>query len=112
MILGLFCLLSPLICLRLQMSGLASARNICNLLAIDPLFTLCQDSRTIHSESHDSHLVLDGVFILTFLRVFRKGELNLCLSSIFMRHDDGRKKEQKSSLKSALYLKGLMGPRP
>src|SRR5258707_14715963 len=112
MILGLFCLLSLLICLHLQMSGLASVCNICDLLVIDPLFMLHQDSHTIHSELHDGHLILDGVFILTFLRVFRKGELNLRLSSIFTRHDDGGKKEQKSSLKSALYLKGLMGPRP
>src|SRR5258708_21382740 len=96
MILGLFCLLSLLICLHLQMSGLASVCNICNLLAIDPLFTLHQDSCTIHSESHDGHLVLDRVFILTFLRVFRKGELNLHLSSIFTRHDDVGKKEQKA----------------
>src|SRR5258708_36530790 len=96
MILGLFCLLSPLIPLCLQMSGLASVCNICNLLAIDPLFTLCQDSHTIHSESCDGCLVLDRVFILTFLRVFRKGELNLRLSSIFTRHDDGGKKEQKA----------------
>ena len=63
---------------------------------INPLFTLCQDSHMIHSESHDGCLILDRVFILTFLRVFRKGELNLRLSSIFMRHDDGRKKEQKA----------------
>src|SRR5258708_2219921 len=96
MILGLFCLSSLLIHLCLQTSGLASMCNICNLLTIDPLFVLCQDSHMIHSESHDSHLILDGVFILTFLRVFRKGELNLCLSSIFMRHDDGGKKEQKA----------------
>src|SRR6266446_5904109 len=112
MILGLFCLLSLLICLHLQTSGLTSVCNICDLLAINPLFVLCQDSRTIHSELHDGHLILDGVFILTFLRVFRKGELNLRLSLIFMRHDDGRKKEQKSSLKSTLYPKGLVGPRP
>ena len=79
-------------------------RNICNLLVIDPLFVLHQDSHTIHSELCDGRLVLD--------RVFRKGELNLCLSSIFTRHDDGGKKEQKSSLKSTLYPKGLMGPRP
>ena len=78
------------------MSSLASAHNICNLLTINPLFTLHQDSHTIHSKSHDGRLILDGVFILTFLRVFRKGELNLCLSLIFMRHDDGRKKEQKA----------------
>src|SRR6266446_4595147 len=63
-ILGLFCLSSPLIHLHLQTSSLASAHNICNLLAINPLFMLCQDSRTIHSELHDGHLVLDGVFIL------------------------------------------------
>src|SRR6266481_3436527 len=57
-------------------------------------------SQLTHSESCDGHLVLDRVFILTFLRVFRKGELNLHLSSIFTRHDDGGKKEQKSSPKS------------
>src|SRR5258707_9958125 len=112
MILGLFCLLSPLIHLCLQTSSLTSMRNICNLLVIDPLFVLHQDSHTIHSKSHDSCLILDRVFILAFLRVFRKGELNLHLSSIFTRHDDGGKKEQKSSLKSTLYPKGLMGPRP
>src|SRR5258707_257262 len=76
--------------------GLASTHNICDLLMINPLFTLCQDSCMIHSKSRDSHLVLDRVFILTFLRVFRKGELNLCLSLIFTRHDDGGKKEQKA----------------
>src|SRR5258706_12258796 len=96
MIFGLFWLSSPLIRLHLQMSGLTSVHNICDLLTIDPLFALRQDSRMIHSELHDGHLVLDGVFILTFLRVFRKGELNLRLSSIFMRHDDGGKKEQKA----------------
>src|SRR5258708_12952737 len=112
MILGLFCLSLPLICLRLQMGGLGRGRNIWDLVMIDPLFALHQDSRLIHSESRDGRLILDRVFILTFLRVFRKGELNLHLSSIFMRHDDGGKKEQKSSLKSALYPKGLMGPQP
>src|SRR6266436_6927640 len=112
MILCLFCLSSLLICLRLQMSSLASVCNICDLLVIDPLFALHQDSCAIHSKSCDGHLILDRVFILAFLRVFRKGELNLHLSSIFMRHDDGGKKEQKSSLKSALYLKGLVGPQP
>src|SRR5258708_5980368 len=96
MILGLFCLSSPLICLHLQMSSLASVCNICDLLMIDPLFALHQDSHMIHSKSHDGHLVLDRVFILAFLRVFRKGELNLCLSLIFTRHDDGGKKEQKA----------------
>src|SRR5258708_9820645 len=96
MILGLFCLLLPLIRLHLQTSSLTSTHNICNLLMIDPLFALHQDSCMIHSESRDGCLVLDRVFILTFLRVFRKGELNLCLSSIFTRHDDGGKKEQKA----------------
>src|SRR5258708_35305085 len=112
MILHLFCLLSLLIHLCLQTSSLTSMHNICNLLTIDPLFVLCQDSCAIHSESCDGHLILDRVFILAFVRVFRKGELNLHLSSIFTRHDDGGKKEQKSSLKSALYPKGLMGPQP
>ncbi len=70
--------------------------NICNLLMIDPLFVLCQDSHTIHSKSCDGCLILDGVFILAFLRVFRKGELNLHLRLIFTRHDDGGKKEQKA----------------
>src|SRR5258708_6811432 len=96
MILGLFCLSLLLIHLHLQMSSLTSMCNICDLLAINPLFVLHQDSCTIHSKSRDGCLVLDGVFILTFLRVFRKGELNLHLSSIFMRHDDGGKKEQKA----------------
>src|SRR5258708_37545182 len=96
MILHLFCLSSPLIHLHLQMSSLTSMHNISDLLTIDPLFALHQNSCTIHSESRDSCLVLDGVFILAFLRVFRKGELNLCLSSIFTRHDDGGKKEQKA----------------
>src|SRR5258708_1795085 len=95
-ILCLFCLSSPLIHLHLQISSLASVCNISNLLAINPLFMLHQNSHAIHSKLHDGCLVLDGVFILAFLRVFRKGELNLCLSSIFMRHDDGGKKEQKA----------------
>ncbi len=63
---------------------------------IDPLFVLHQNSCVIHSESCDGCLILDRVFILAFLRVFRKGELNLHLSLIFMRHDDGGKKEQKA----------------
>src|SRR5258708_14403982 len=94
MILHLFCLLSLLIHLCLQTSSLTSMHNICNLLAIDPLFVLCQNSRAIHSESCDGHLILDRVFILAFLSVFRKGALNLHLPLIFMRHDDGGKKEK------------------
>src|SRR5258708_1332931 len=81
------------------MSSLASTHNVCDLLVINPLIMLHQNSCMIHSESHDGHLILNGVFILVLLRVFRKGELSFCLSSIFMRHDDGGKEGAKELTK-------------
>src|SRR5258708_18286244 len=103
-------LLLPLISLHLQTGGLTSASDVRNLLAINPLVVLHQNACAIHSELSNSRLVLDGIFELLLLRILRKRELGFGLSSIIMRHGSSEKTKREVVSKSALYLKGLMGP--
>src|SRR5258708_1687927 len=103
----------PLISLCLQTGGLTSVSDVRNLLAINPLVMLCQNACAIHSESSNSCLVLDGIFELLLLRILRKRELGFCLGSIITRHgSSGKTKKREVASKSALYPKGLVGPRP
>src|SRR5258707_650208 len=106
--------LSPLlISLRLQTGSLTSVSNVHDLLVINPLVVLHQNTRAIHSESSNGCLVLDSIFELLLLRILRKRELGFCLSSIIARHgSSGKTKKREVASKSALYPKGLMGPRP
>src|SRR5258708_1889547 len=110
MLLCLLCLSSPLINLHLQMGSLTSTSNVCNLLTINPLIMLCQNVHMIRSELSNSCLVLDGIFELPLLRILRKRELGFSLGSIIVRHGSGEKTKRKVVSKSALYLKGLVGP--
>ena len=109
-LLHLLCLLSPLISLHLQTGSLTSASDVCDLLTINPLIALHQNTHAIHSELSNSHLILDGIFKLLLLRILRKRELGFGLSSIIMRHGSSEKTKREVVSKSALYLKGLMGP--
>src|SRR5258708_30645919 len=102
----------PLISLHLQTGGLTSMSDVCNLLVINPLVALHQNTCVIHSESSNGHLVLDGIFKLLLLRILSKRELGFCLSSIIMRHGSSEKTKREVASKSALHLKGLVGPRP
>src|SRR6266436_5894239 len=131
-ILRLLSLLPPLISLRLQMGSLTSASDVCDLLTINPLVVLHQNTCTIHSKSSNSCLVLDSIFKLLLLRILRKRELGFCLSSIIARHgssgktkkredlgsiitrhcSSGKTKKREVASKSTLYLKGLMGAQP
>ena len=86
--------------------------DVCNLLTINPLIVLCQNTCMIHSKSSNSHLVLDSIFELLLLRILRKRELGLGLGLIIARHGSSEKTKREVASKSALYLKGLMGPRP
>src|SRR5260221_14712070 len=109
-LLHLLCLSSPLISLHLQMGSLTSTSDGCNLLVINPLITLQQNTHAIHAESSNGHLILDGIFELLLLRILRKRELGLGLGSIIARHGSSEKTKREVASKSALYLKGLMGP--
>src|SRR5260370_42703029 len=86
----------PLISLCLQTGGLTSASDVHDLLAINPLVALCQNARTIHSESSNGHLILDGIFELLLLRILRKRELGFCLSSLIARHGSSEKTKNTS----------------
>src|SRR5258707_14001576 len=90
--------------------SLTSVSNVCNLLAINPLVALHQNVCTIHSESSNGHLILDGIFELLLLRILRKRELGFCLGLIIARHGSSEKTKREVASKSALYLKGLVGP--
>src|SRR5260221_7279322 len=95
-LLCLLCLLSLLISLRLQMGSLTSMSNVRDLLVINPLIVLCQNTCAIHSESSNGHLVLDSIFELLLLRILRKRELGFCLSSIIARHGSSEKTKKRS----------------
>src|SRR5258707_13998302 len=112
-LLRLLRLLPPLISLCLQTGGLTSASDVRDLLAITPLIALCQNARAIHSKSSNGRLILDSIFELLLLRILRKRELGFCLGSIIARHgSSGKTKKREVASKSALYPKGLVGPRP
>ena|SRR5260221_10033079 len=104
--------MSLLILLHLQSGGLTSACNISDHLMIHPLFTLGKNTSMICTKSLDGPLILHGVIEPAPLRIFRKGELGLHFISIIVRHGSGGKIRGKVLTKSALYLKGLMGPQP
>src|SRR5258707_5382789 len=95
-LLCLLCLLLPLISLCLQMGGLTSVSDVHDLLMINPLVVLHQNAHVIHSESSNSHLVLDGIFKLLLLRILRKRELGFCLGSIIARHGSSEKTKKRS----------------
>ena len=60
--------------------------NVCNLLMINPLVTLHQNTCAIYSKSSNGHLILDGIFKFPLLRILRKRELSFSLSLIVTRH--------------------------
>src|SRR5258707_13631349 len=97
MIFCLLCLLLPLISLCLQMGGLTSASDVCDLLTINPLIALHQNMCVIHSESSNSCLILDGIFELLLLRILRKRELGFCLGLIIARHGSSEKTKKRSA---------------
>src|SRR5258708_19689602 len=74
----------PLISLHLQTGGLTSMSDVCNLLVINPLVALHQNTCVLHSQSSNSHLSLHAIFKLLLLRILSKRELGFCLSSIIM----------------------------
>src|SRR5258708_23811128 len=112
MIFCLLCLLSLLISLCLQTGGLTSTSDVCDLLTINPLIVLHQNTCMIYSELSNGHLVLDSIFEFLLLRILRKRELGFSLSLIVARHWSGEKTKRKVVSKSALYPKGLVGPQP
>src|SRR5258705_3219529 len=65
------------------MGGLTSTSDVRDLLVINPLVALHQNAHVIHSELSNGHLVLDGIFKLLLLRILKKRELGVCLSSLF-----------------------------
>ena len=70
--------------------------DVCNLLTINPLIVLCQNTCMIHSKSSNSCLVLDSIFELLLLRILRKRELGFCLSLIIARHGSSEKTKKRS----------------
>src|SRR5258708_1029123 len=86
----------PLISLRLQMGGLTTTSDVHDLLAINPLIALHQNTCTIHAKPSNGHLVLDGIFELLLLRILRKRELGFCLGLIITRHGSSEKTKKRS----------------
>ena len=70
--------------------------DVHDLLTINPLIVLHQNMHTIHSESSNGCLILDGIFELLLLRILRKRELGFCLGSIIARHGSSEKTKKSS----------------